>query len=344
MRSFGPRIRGIALVCAISFSTSTTFAQSGAAPVVKPAAETLFEEGRTLMQQQRYADACSKFEASQALDAGIGTLLHLGDCYERLGKTASAWATFKEAASLSRVRGQEERERIAATRASALEQHLNHLTIRVPEAHRLLGLEIRIDGNPIPRATWESAIPVDPGSVSVEASAPKRVPFNTRIDIVPGAQDSVVEIPLLEVAGDASNAGASRTGESAVLSRSAADAGSLGSTQRTAGWILGGVGVVGLAVGSVLGLQAKHHKDDSLDYCPHDPNLCSPHGVDLRDQAKRDATGSTIAFAAGGSLLVSGILLLVTAPSRQEQTALSRVQLGLSLGRRTNALQIGSTF
>jgi tetratricopeptide (TPR) repeat protein len=344
MRSLVPRILSIGMLCALALSGPRTFAQSGGSSVsVKPAAENLFEEGRALMQQQRYAEACTKFEASQGMDAGIGTLLHLADCYEKLGRTASAWATFKEAASMSRLRAQEEREHIALTRAAALEQRLSRLTIRVPEANRVEGLEIRIEGNQIPRASWDSPIPVDPGSLAVQASAPKRVTFTTRIEVAAAVQDNALEIPLLEVAPNAAEASSSAAGADG-MGTGDADARGTGSTQRTAAWIFGGAGVVGIGVGAVLGIQANRKKQDSLDYCPRDPNLCTSQGVDLRDQAKKDALGSTIAFAAGGGLLATGLILLLTLPSHPKRVALSRVNVSLDLSPRSNTLHVGSAF
>src|SRR5262249_43356511 len=67
----------------------------------KVAAEALFEEGRRLMSEGKVADACPKFADSQSLDPSPGTLLNLASCYEKMGMTATAWATYREAASLA---------------------------------------------------------------------------------------------------------------------------------------------------------------------------------------------------------------------------------------------------
>ena len=79
------------LTATLLLLTSPVHAQRAAAD--KAAAEALFDEALELMQQKRYAEACPKLEQSQRVDAGIGTLLYLGECYEKLGRTASAWAT-----------------------------------------------------------------------------------------------------------------------------------------------------------------------------------------------------------------------------------------------------------
>src|SRR6476620_10990144 len=74
----------------------------------KAAAEALFDEGVTLLKQGKLQ------EASQRIDPGIGTLLYLAETYEKLGRTASAWATFREAASQAQAEGQTDRANIGA--------------------------------------------------------------------------------------------------------------------------------------------------------------------------------------------------------------------------------------
>src|SRR5436305_8717571 len=70
---------------------------------------SLFEEGKKLAAGGSYAEGCPKLLASYNLVQKIGTLLNLADCYERQGKTASAWARFTEAATMAERAGQQER-------------------------------------------------------------------------------------------------------------------------------------------------------------------------------------------------------------------------------------------
>jgi tetratricopeptide (TPR) repeat protein len=88
------------------------------------AARAMFEEGRKLVKAGKYAEACPKFEESLKLDRGVGTQFNLADCWERLGRTASAWALFLDVAAVTKAAGQADRERAARDRAAALEPKL----------------------------------------------------------------------------------------------------------------------------------------------------------------------------------------------------------------------------
>src|SRR5687768_12225900 len=112
----------------------------------KAAAEALFESGVQLMKSGRFAEACPKLETSQRVDPAVGTLLYLAECYERTGRTASAWATFREAESLARGANQADRARTAGSRAQKLEAELAYLTVSVAPEARVEGLLVKRGG------------------------------------------------------------------------------------------------------------------------------------------------------------------------------------------------------
>jgi serine/threonine-protein kinase len=140
----------------------------------KAAAEALFDEARELAKAGHYAEACPKLEESQRLDAGIGTLLYLADCYEKTRRLASAWATFREASAAARAAGQSDREAKAIAHAKELEPRVAKVIIQVSAANDMPGPEVRRDGRALGRALWGSPIPMDPGMHQIEVSAPGR--------------------------------------------------------------------------------------------------------------------------------------------------------------------------
>src|SRR5690348_10490370 len=87
----------------------------------KSLAETLFRAGKTLLAEGHVSEACSKLTESQRLDPGLGTLLNLAVCHEREGKTASAWAEFREVMAVAHRTAQPDREQLATEHFEALE-------------------------------------------------------------------------------------------------------------------------------------------------------------------------------------------------------------------------------
>jgi hypothetical protein len=319
----------------------------------KAAAEALFEQGKVLMEKHAFAEACPKFEASQALDSGIGTLLYLGDCYEQIGRFASAWASFREAASQAAAAGQEQRRQIAQARARALEPRLVTLTIEVsPDNAGRPGFEVRRDGVLIPKAGLGTAIPVDPGEHTIAASAPGKQSYSEQITItresrrltIPELQDqpsSAPPEPMRPANGETHAAGGtSPTSAPAVLPGSPPPA---GRTQRGFAYAAGVAGLVGLGIGSSFGIVALDRNSKSKDQCrPGDASLCSPRGVKLRSDAQSAATVSTVAFAAGGTLLAAGFVLWLTTPSNAERNA--SVSLSTSLTPVGPAVELGGRW
>src|SRR5258708_4033668 len=101
----------------------------------KAAADALFDEGKRLLTAGDVERACAKLEASlQVLDE-LGVRLNLADCHERQGRTATAWAEFRAAASQADKRG-DSRSAYARQRTDALTPRLMKLQISVPVANQ----------------------------------------------------------------------------------------------------------------------------------------------------------------------------------------------------------------
>jgi tetratricopeptide (TPR) repeat protein len=173
--------------------------QSVRAQDARAQAEALFQEARQLMSAGDYAAACPKLEASQHLDPAVGTLLNLADCYEKNGRTTSAWAEFLHAANEAHKVGDDRRERAARERAIAIEPRLSKLTVTVEPAAALRGLELERDGDAIEHGMWGVALPVDPGEHTIVARAPGRRPWKTVVDVPANQGATTVEIPTLEL-------------------------------------------------------------------------------------------------------------------------------------------------
>jgi hypothetical protein len=287
-------------------------------------AEALFNQGRDLMTAGKFAEACPKLEASQQLDPGLGTMLNLADCYEKTGRTASAWAEYREAIPLARAAGSQPRLDLATERAQALQERLSTLTIRAisgddGDAH----LEIRRDGVALQEAELGAPIPVDPGEHVIEAAAPGRRPWSSKVQVTGDAAKVSVEVPPLQATGGGSAPLDARPVATTPATTTAARSERQpGSAQRVTALVLGGAGVVGVGLGAFFGLQASRKWSDAKGECADYPYGCSARAADLRSSAHSAGALSTIAFVAGGALLATGVVLYVTAPTNEARVAL----------------------
>jgi hypothetical protein len=280
----------------------------------KAAAEALFAEGRKLLAAGNYAAACAKLEASQRLDPGVGTMLNLGDCYEKTGKTASAWAEFRDAAAMARAAGSTERVETARSRAAALEGRLSRLTIRSGAA----GAQIVRDGRPIDPATLGVPLPVDPGRYTIEASAPGKEKWSRTVEIKADRENVTVDIPPL---GDGPitplavpTSAAPRVAPATEPTRAENERAGAGNAQRAVAVGAGAIGLVGLAVGSYFGLHAASLWSDAKSRCQSYPEHCGADATSLSKDARSAGNVSTAFLIIGGVGVASGAVLWLTAP------------------------------
>ena len=325
--------RGVALVVTVGFVA----AAAGDARADEPSeanaatAESLFQEGRKLMDAKRYALACPKLAASHKLAPAVGALLNLADCYERGGQLASAWTRFHEAITMAQRLGQADREKTARERADKLEPRLIKLTISGREP----GLEVKLDGNPLAAGSLGAPVPIDPGTHTIDATAKGKKPFSATVDLSERVKTPTVAIPALTpLEGEPSDPKVvvpPPPGGDVHLPEEPAPAGSTGSTQRIIGIGAMGLGGVGLVLGTVFGLKASSKWSDAKDN--HCTGLeCDRTGVELAASAKNAGTVSTISFIAGGVFLAGGAVLLFTAPKAAKK---NDVTVGLGPGNLT---------
>jgi len=297
-------LAGLALLCSVQPAAAEVTAGQRAT------AEALFQQAAQLMDAKKFSEACEKFAASQELDPGLGTQLYLADCYEQAGKTASAWALFQEAADGARRAQQSDREQIANERAAKLNGRLSKLELRVAPARRVPGLELSLNDTPVPSASWNVPLPVDPGQTRLEAHAPGKKPWSVQLQVADGPSNQVVEVKEL---ANAPQPLPLETASSVGSNLSPHDSGSM---QRTIGYMVGAVGVVGLAAGGFFGYRALTlNRQSKADCRAEDPNACTPGGASKREDAQTAGTLSTVATIGGGALLATGVTLVFTAPS-----------------------------
>lgn len=316
-------VLGAVLVAA---SALPAFADAPAAATAeqKAAAQALFDDARKLTRGGQFTEACPKFSESERLDPTMGTKFYLADCLEHIGRLASAWTYYVEVTDAARAAGLKDRARFARSRADALEPKLARLAVVISaQAPRASGIEVKRDGLTLGEAMWGTSIPVDPGVHVISASAPGKVPWETRVELKDPGQVITVKVPPLVAAPELPPPPPPR--EKPASPPPGPPPGSSG--QRIAGVVVGAAGLVGIGVGAVFGVRALDKRNDSNANGHCDAHsFCDDVGLGLRREAITAATISTVGFIAGGVALAGGGILLLTAPS--SGSAAPRVSMG----------------
>jgi hypothetical protein len=322
-------------------------------------ARVLFREARKLMEGGRFEQACPMLEESLRLDPGMGTQFNLAHCWEKLGRTASAWGLFLDVASAANAAGQAKREAAARQRANALEPQLIHLTIEVRAA--LPGLKVRRNDEMVGRAAWGTPLAVDPGPQRIEADAPGRLPWSREISADRAGQTLSVSIPELKrEQADPPPVSSDLVGPAGKPSQALDQGASAGmSTARIAtASVLAAMGVAGAVGGALYGLKANSETEKakalcvggaSGTVCNRDQNLPNfDNGVaernertKHRDSSNQAALFSYIGWGVGATGLGASLIVLLTAPS---ESAEEEETVGLRLSPLMGSGLLGTTL
>lgn len=292
-----------AIATSVLLSSNLLIARTALAADVAPSAsgasaEDLFQQARVLVEQGHYEEACPKLEESHRLEPAVGTQFNLADCYEHVGRTASAHATFLKVAAIARAAGKFEREKLASERARTLEPALAKVQLTVKASAP--GLELRLDDVPIARQDWQAPFPVDPGSHRVVASAPDHRTFEATV-VAKASSTAELDVPeLVDL-------------HPAVVAPPPQPS----SSQRTLALVTGGAGVIALGVGATFGILSLSHHSNAESACASDVyqfRCPTEDGASEWNSARTTGNVSTIGFVAGGVLLAGAAVLWFTAP------------------------------
>jgi hypothetical protein len=260
-------------------------------------ADALFHAAKQLRDAGQYVDACPQFAESSKLAPGVGISLYLADCYEHVGRTASAWTEFRKAEQLARARG-DKRADLAHARAAALEPKLSGLTIGVAPAVAREPPQVLLDGVPIAPESWNVPMAVDPGDHVVVVNMAGQAPRTLTAHVTAGNRAASVAIDDAPVAAPAPPAIVPAAAPAETPPEDP------GLARRWIGIGLLTAGAVGVGLGTIF-LLNKDQSNSNAASCNPPPrdNTATPAAI--------------IAYAAGGVAIVAGLALTFSAPSHK---------------------------
>ncbi len=278
-------------------------------------AEELFRRARALVVEGKDASACPLFAESYRLDPGVGTLLNLALCHEKIGRVATAWGEFRTVEQLARA-SNASRAELARSKAEALAPRVSRL--RIAGAEGPSGMSLRVDGEERPRGLW-AGVPVDAGTHVVEASAPGYETVRVVVKVDDEGVVVDVRVPALAPAPvPEAHAGVDAGQQERAESRRA---------RRTGGYITGAAGLSVLAFGSAFGVAALVGDASARDACPAPCGRGTPQAADADRKTQRAeafANVSNVAISVGVVAVLVGSYLVLTSGSAPSGRAARR--------------------
>jgi hypothetical protein len=158
----------------------------------------------------------------------------------------------------------------------------------------LVDVKVSVDGQPLVSKLDGRAVPLDAGPHTFHFEGSDGTSLDRTVMLEEGVKDQAVAVVLGAPPPPSTPPGT--------------DADTSSSPLKTVGWVIGGVGVAGLAFGAVFGVVALGDKNNA--HCNAN-NVCDPGTT---GGIKSAALLSDVGWIAGGALLAGGAALVLFAP------------------------------
>jgi hypothetical protein len=270
----------------------------------KETARALMDQGDERFEQKNYKAALEAYRGAHAIMRVPTTAIEVAKAHEALGQLVEARDACLEAIRYPRATGEPaaftEARADAERRASELGGRIPTVLVQIDPGPVASGLRVAVDQATLPEAAARLPIKVNPGRHRLLVSS------ETTEDAIRDLEVAEKENITVRFALSARSSNVALADASSPPARSAGP-------YRTAGLVTAGIGVVGLAVGTIFGLRASSQQDEAS--CPG--NVCRDDAsADKLRSANDAATISTLGFVVGGILLAGGTAMWLFAPDR----------------------------
>ena len=288
---------------------------SAAAPTAKDrtAAQDLLKEGNQLSGDGQYVEALVKFQQAYSLYPSPKLLVNIGTTLRQLGRNVEAARTYES--YLADPDADPRRSVVLRRILDELEALVGRLQVEVspPDA------AVSLDGALITVPRGGASIRIEPGThklVGEKAGLPSAVQtFSVKRGQRWSALLALTPFPAVNVKTT--------------------------STRSTVGWVVGSVGVAGLAASGATAIAAATQNSLAQSHCDRVSARCDAPGIGASNAAKTAATVSTARLVAGGATVVTGLVLILLPPSKERPI---EPQIALGIGPLGGSLAIEGSF
>ncbi len=314
-RRDGLRWLPLAVVLCLGLSSGASLAQSDAD---RATARALAAEGFKALQSDDYETAEDRFRRADALVHAPTLVLDRGRALMGMGRYVEAQEQFelvlREGVPPRAPRSWKNALKDAAVLLEEVEPKVAWLTIAVPEASEP---EILVDGQPIPTAALGVRRATNPGTRTIDVSAPGYAPRRVTIELSEGGEESL-EVALEPLPQDA---------PAPTPPRSKPIPEEDDQVEKLAPYVAFGVGGLGIVIGSVTGILALKKHSELSDACSG--GVCPQDQQSTLDSYHRLGWVSGVGFVVGVAGAATGTVLLIKQKRERpaESASVSRLEL-----------------
>jgi hypothetical protein len=301
----------------------------------------LFQSGRQLMNAGDYEKACPMLRDSQKADPQPGTQLNLALCYEKLGKTASAWSTYSDLTQS----GGPLQEQVAKAALERLGPKLSRLKIDVCVDPNFDSSKLVVsrNGEELGSSVLGRPSPVDAGEYLIEARAAGYAKWSRTVKV--SADGDLESVEICDLVRDSAvpdaalqpPTSATPPSAKAVTTTTSATEPQLPRRNLAPAYIAGGAGIVAAVFGTVFGIVAANQKSQATEECAG--KSCSAQGWNRLNSAKTSADVSTVSFVVAGAAAGATVYLFLR-PSANEEPRKSAQATGVGLHAAPTGLSV----
>ena len=322
---------GFAAAAVLVVVLGSTSAVHGATPDGRARARQHSSRAEELKKQGKPAEACAELQEAERLDSKLPTLLDLAECTESLGKLVEAQAHWTLARDRAKHDEKPQSRSRAEARLAALQKRVPHLAVQLA-ATVPAGAQVLVDDVALESAQLAGAIPLNPGDHVIVVKLLGHDDAKYNVKLVEGDNQSLPVAAGPVSGSQASPAAAPAQAPStpglvpALTSAQTASPGPPATPPATGWWtaprkagvIFGSLGLVAIGAGSALVASG-----------------------DWGGHVDQSATLGGISIVTGGAMLISGLVLLASAP-RDDAPQQARPLVTPTLAIAQNATLIGA--
>lgn len=314
----GWRLALLVLLC-----TQPAFAEPTDAE--KETARSLMDDGDRLRANKDLPSALQRYQAAHEIMRVPTTGIEVANTYASMGKLVEARRAAIEVANLPVAADEPtvfaEARQQANALATSLAERIPAVLVQVSPNEAQATLVV--DGVQIPAAAAGLPYKTNPGTHTLEATAPGYQPQKSQFSLEEGKQFTV-GVSLVPVAAEPAPAPApvataapAPAPSNQPASDQAEPAPSEGEGESlTSAYVALGIAGLGVVVGSATGALSLSRANSAKDFC--DGNVCSSEARDDIDSSKSLANVSNIAFGVG---IIAGLYAAFTFLSRPDSPA-----------------------